>query len=109
MSTRSERASFPVQVGPRGGRFYVNAAGRKVYVSRGTKGSVRAPKTPAPVIGSKTARGATHVAAWSPKRNREYERVLESELARGRAEKDARRIAAATVNKIRSEHNETRS
>jgi hypothetical protein len=64
---------------------------------------------PGTLLGSKTVVGETHVRAWSPKRNREYEHILESELERGRPESDARRIAAATVNRIRSLHGETRS
>jgi len=58
-------------------------------------------------IGSTTIRGKIHVAAWSPIRNRQYEDILQSLLERGRNEADARRIAAATVNKFRATHGET--
>ena len=47
--------------------------------------------------------------AWSDKRERQYEHVKESEEERGRPEKTAKRIAAATVNKTRSEKGETKS
>ena len=46
--------------------------------------------------------------AWSKKRERQYEHVKESEKEQGRSEKTAERIAAATVNKTRKEHGETR-
>jgi len=45
---------------------------------------------------------------WSPKRERQYEHVKESEEERGKPEKTAKRIAAATVNKTRREHGETK-
>jgi hypothetical protein len=45
---------------------------------------------------------------WSPKRERQYEHVKESEEERGKPEKAAERIAAATVNKTRKEHGETK-
>jgi len=47
--------------------------------------------------------------AWSPKRERQYEHIKEEEKQRGRPEKTAERIAAATVNKTRSEHGETKT
>src|SRR5438445_11413907 len=40
--------------------------------------------------------------AWSPKRERQYEHVKESEKERGRSEETAERIAAATVNQTRT-------
>jgi len=42
-----------------------------------------------------------------PKRKRQYEHIKKSELKRGMSEKDAERIAAATVNKFRREKGET--
>ncbi|XHH08325.1 MAG: hypothetical protein ACFCUE_12240 [Candidatus Bathyarchaeia archaeon] len=45
----------------------------------------------------------------SDKRKRQYEHVKESELERGASEEDAKRIAAATVNKTRREKGETKS
>ncbi len=45
---------------------------------------------------------------WGAKRERQYEHVKESEEARGKPEKTAKRIAAATVNKTRAEKGETR-
>jgi len=42
-----------------------------------------------------------------PKRKRQYEHIKESELERGASEEDAKRIAAATVNKTRREKGET--
>ncbi|MFD3510253.1 plasmid stabilization protein [Nocardia sp. NPDC058666] len=47
--------------------------------------------------------------AWSPKRERQYKDIKKSELDRGRSEKRAEAIAAATVNKTRAEHGETES
>src|SRR5256886_9217508 len=46
--------------------------------------------------------------SWSPKRERQYEHIKEGEKERGRSEGTAERIAAATVNKTRSEHGETK-
>jgi len=44
---------------------------------------------------------------WNPKEERQYEHVKASEENReGRSEKDAKRIAAATVNKTRSKKGE---
>ncbi len=43
-----------------------------------------------------------------PKRERQYEHIKESELKRGVSEEDAKRIAAATVNKTRREKGETK-
>ena len=48
------------------------------------------------------------VEEWGPKRERQYEHVKESELERGKSEKTAKRIAAATVNKTRREKGETK-
>jgi len=45
---------------------------------------------------------------WSPKRERQYEHVKESEEERGKPEKLVKSIAAATVNKTRREHGETK-
>jgi hypothetical protein len=44
---------------------------------------------------------------WSPKREHQYEHIKESEKEEGRSETTAKRIAAATVNKTRSEKGET--
>ncbi|HEX5473057.1 MAG TPA: hypothetical protein VFX12_00225 [Vicinamibacterales bacterium] len=44
----------------------------------------------------------------SPKRKRQYEHIKESEKGEGRSTKAAERIAAATVNKQRSEAGETK-
>jgi hypothetical protein len=46
--------------------------------------------------------------SWSPKRERQYEHIKEGEKASGRSQKTAERIAAATVNKTRSEKGETK-
>ena len=43
---------------------------------------------------------------WSDKRERQYEHIKESAEARGKDEKLAERIAAATVNKDRARHGE---
>jgi hypothetical protein len=45
--------------------------------------------------------------AWSPKRERQYEHIKESELDSGRSEGRAEEIAARTVNKQRTETGET--
>ena len=45
----------------------------------------------------------------SPKRERQYEHILESERERGVPSKRAKQIAAATVNKERARRGETRS
>ncbi|HEV2251512.1 MAG TPA: hypothetical protein VGT60_13505 [Candidatus Limnocylindria bacterium] len=47
--------------------------------------------------------------AWSPKRERQYEHIKENEKERGRPEKTAERIAAATVNRTRTAKGETRA
>jgi hypothetical protein len=47
--------------------------------------------------------------SWSDKRERQYEHVKESEEERGRPERTAKRIAAATVNKTRRQKGETKS
>ena len=44
-----------------------------------------------------------------PKRQRQYEHIKESESKKGRPEKVAKRIAAATVQKTRSKKGETKS
>jgi hypothetical protein len=44
--------------------------------------------------------------AWSDKRERQYEHIKESEKKQGRSTKRAKEIAAATVNKQRSEAGE---
>ncbi len=46
--------------------------------------------------------------AWSDKRERQYEHIKESEQKQGRSTKRAKEIAAATVNKQRSEAGETK-
>lgn len=46
-------------------------------------------------------------AAWSPKDERQYEHVKESQLERGRATDKAEEIAARTVNKQRREEGRT--
>jgi hypothetical protein len=45
----------------------------------------------------------------SEKRKRQYEHIKRSEAARGRSNKTAERIAAATTNKTRSDKGETKS
>ena len=45
----------------------------------------------------------------SPKRERQYEHILESERERGVPSKRAKRIAAATVNKERARRGEART
>ena len=45
---------------------------------------------------------------WSDKRERQYEHIKESEKKQGRSTKRAKEIAAATVNKQRAEHGETK-
>ena len=47
--------------------------------------------------------------AWSPKRERQYKHVKESELDAGRSKDKAEEIAARTVNKQRSEAGETKA
>ena len=47
--------------------------------------------------------------AWSPKRERQYEHIKESELAEGRSTERAREIAARTVNQQRARAGETKS
>jgi hypothetical protein len=44
---------------------------------------------------------------WSPKRERQYEAIKESELRRGRTPARAKEVAARTVNKQRREAGET--
>jgi hypothetical protein len=46
-------------------------------------------------------------AKWSDKRERQYLHIKESAEARGKDEKVAERIAAATVNKDRARHGES--
>jgi plasmid stabilization system protein ParE len=45
--------------------------------------------------------------SWSPKRERQYEHIKDSELERGRSEDRAEEIAARTVNRQRSAAGET--
>ena len=45
---------------------------------------------------------------WSKKDERQYEHVKDSEEERGRGEKRAKQIAAATVNKPRSKEGRTK-
>jgi hypothetical protein len=47
--------------------------------------------------------------AWSAKRERQYEHIKESERKEGRSLKTAKRIAAATVNKERARHGESKT
>ena len=47
--------------------------------------------------------------AWSPKRERQYEHIKESEQEAGRSTDRAEEIAARTVNKQRSKAGETKS
>ena len=46
--------------------------------------------------------------AWSNKDERQYEHIKESSKERGRSTRTAKRIAAATVNKKRSEEGRTK-
>ena len=46
--------------------------------------------------------------AWSPKRERQYKHIKTEEKKRGRPEKTAERIAAATVNRTRTAKGETK-
>ena len=52
--------------------------------------------------------GEIHRPEWTEKENRMYEHVKETEILRGKTEAIATRIAAATVNKYRSAHGETK-
>jgi len=47
--------------------------------------------------------------AWSPKRERQYEHIKESEQEAGRSTSRAKEIAARTVNKERSDAGEVKS
>jgi hypothetical protein len=47
--------------------------------------------------------------AWTDKRERQYKHIKESEEKQGRSEDKAEQIAAATVNKQRAEHGETKA
>jgi len=47
--------------------------------------------------------------AWNQKEERQYKHILEGEEDSGRAEKTAKRIAAATVNKERARRGETKT
>ncbi len=47
--------------------------------------------------------------AWSPKRERQYEHIKESELEEGRSNDRAEEIAARTVNKQRRQAGETKA
>lgn len=47
--------------------------------------------------------------AWSPKRERQYKHVKESELDAGRSNDKAEEIAARTVNTQRAEAGETKA
>ncbi|MEV7119439.1 plasmid stabilization protein [Kitasatospora griseola] len=48
-------------------------------------------------------------AGSSPKRERQYEHIKDSQLKRGTGEKRAEEIAARTVNKERARHGESRT
>ena len=47
--------------------------------------------------------------AWSPKRERQYKHVKESELEAGRSNDRAEEIAARTANKQRADAGETKA
>jgi hypothetical protein len=47
--------------------------------------------------------------AWSAKRERQYEHIVESEKDQGRSTKKAKEIAARTVNKERAQKGEAKS
>ena len=47
--------------------------------------------------------------AWSPKRERQYDHIKESEREAGRSNDRAEEIAARTVNRQRSDPGETKS
>jgi len=47
-------------------------------------------------------------ASWTPTRERQYEHIKAEEKQRGRSEKTAERIAAATVNRTRTAKGETK-
>ena len=47
--------------------------------------------------------------AWSPKRERQYKHIKESEREAGRSDDRAEEIAARTVNKQRAEAGETKA
>ena len=47
--------------------------------------------------------------AWSPKRERQYKHIKESEREAGRSEDRAEEIAARTVNQQRADAGETKS
>ena len=47
--------------------------------------------------------------AWSPKRERQYEHIKQSEREAGRSNDRAEKIAARTVNKQRTEAGEVKS
>jgi len=47
--------------------------------------------------------------SWSPKRERQYTHIKDSELEHGRSEDRAEEIAARTVNRQRSEAGETKA
>ena len=46
---------------------------------------------------------------WSEKRERQYDHIKKAEKARGRSERTAERIAAATVNRTRTAKGETKT
>ena len=48
-------------------------------------------------------------AAWSVKRERQYQHIKDSLLERGESESTAEEIAARTVNKERAQHGEART
>jgi hypothetical protein len=48
-------------------------------------------------------------SGWSDKRERQYEHIKDSARERGAPAKTAKRIAAATVNKERAQHGESRT
>lgn len=52
--------------------------------------------------------GNKHLPGATPKENRQYEHIKQSELASGKPEQAAKRIAAATVNQGRAARGETK-
>ena len=71
--------------------------------------SLGAPRLARTPLARKPAGGASMPQqSWSDKRERQYEHVKASEKDRGRSEKTAKRIAAATVNQTRTAKGETK-
>src|SRR5699024_7924213 len=51
--------------------------------------------------------GATMPESWSPKRERQYQHIKDSQLDKGASEEEAEEIAARTVNKTRAQEGES--